>query len=83
MATRTTVTLDEDVRDGLRALAARKHQPFRVTINDTIRVGLKTQEQPAPRKPFKVEPKAMGLRPGLNYDKISDLIAYAEGEDYK
>jgi len=30
-------------------------------------------------KPFKVRPKAMGLKPGYSYDRVWELIEQVEG----
>ncbi len=33
--------------------------------------------------PFKVQARAMGLKPGYNLDKIWELIEQVEGPDYR
>ncbi len=48
------------------------------TVNHYLRLGLTAGKQPA-RKKFVVKPLAMGLPPGLSYDKISELIEALEG----
>lgn len=40
---RTTVTLDPDVQNLLKDAAHRSGKPFKVTLNDAIRAGLKPQ----------------------------------------
>lgn len=40
---RTTVTLDQDVQSLLKDAAHRSGKPFKVTLNDAIRAGLRPQ----------------------------------------
>lgn len=40
---RTTVTLDPDVQNLLKEAAHRSGRPFKVTLNDAIRAGLRPQ----------------------------------------
>lgn len=76
------MTLDDDVRAKLEAEMRKTGKSFKETVNETLRWGLLSAPK-APRKPFKVRAKAMGLRPGYNYDKIWELIEAVEGPDYK
>ena len=81
---RTTITLDHDVAQRARAARAKTGKTFKQVINETLRAGFERLEQ-APRKgkPFKVKSSRMGLRPGLSYDNIGELLAQVEGEDYR
>lgn len=83
MATRTTVTLDDDVRAKLEIEMRKTGKSFKETVNDTLRSGLLARQKTVASKPFKVEPKAMGLKPGYSYDKVWALIEEAEGPNYK
>lgn len=83
MSIRTTVTLDEDVLQGVRRESRSRGASFRDTLNELLRAALlRNGSQPRPSK-FKVKPTRMGLKPGLNYDDIEGLISYAEGEDHR
>jgi hypothetical protein len=82
VSTRTTITLDEDVRAKLEAEMRKTGRSFKETVNETLRLGL-LPSQRASGKPFKVRPKALGLKPGYSYDKIWELIEMVEGPDYK
>ncbi len=44
---RTTVTLDLDVQNLLKEAAHRSGKPFKVTLNDAIRAGLRPQQRGA------------------------------------
>jgi hypothetical protein len=80
---RTTVALDDDVIDKAKAVAAKRRVSFRAVVNEALRIGLREVEKPATRRPYRTEPHAMGLRTGYNLDNIQELLAQAEGEDFK
>lgn len=78
---RTTITIDDDVLEHARALAAKLRTPFKTVINEALRSGLDHVAQPAEQKPYKTKPNAMGLKPGRNLDNIQELLSQIEGED--
>ena len=78
---RTTLSLDDDVLERARVVAAKLRTPFRTVVNEALRAGLDQVEQPAKHSPYQTEPHAMGLRPGRNPDNIQELLAQIEGED--
>jgi len=80
---RTTLTLDPDVAAKARRGAARLGKPFKEIVNSALRIGLEQLLKPAPCKPYHTKPRPLGLRPGLNYDNVAELLARAEGEDYR
>lgn len=80
---RTTLRLDEDVIDKARAVAEKMGAPFRVVVNEALRVGLDEVAKPATRRPYLTKPHAMGLRPGHSLDNIQELLAQAEGEEFR
>jgi hypothetical protein len=75
---RTTLTLDKDVAAKLKAEARRSGRTFKEVVNQALRIGLNARADPA-ITPFVVRARPMGARPGLNYDKISELIEQVEG----
>jgi len=78
MSITTTVTLDEDVFEGIQRLAAERGISFEDALNSTARIGCAQQ---AERPRFTVKPLDMGAYlPGVNYNKVSDLIAAEDGE---
>jgi hypothetical protein len=83
VATRTTITLEDDVRAKLEAEMRKSGRSFKETVNETLRLGLLSRQKTVPSKPFKIRPKAMGLKPGYSYDKVWELIEQVEGPDYK
>ena len=76
---RTTLTLDEDVVAKLRSETRKTGKPFKQVVNETLREGFLARRKNKDLPPFKVKARPLGLRPGLNYDKISELIEEAEG----
>jgi len=78
--TRTTLTLDADLLFKLKAEMRRTGLSFRELVNAVLRRGLNQQPEPARKsEPFVVKARSLGMRQGLNYDKISELIEYGEG----
>jgi plasmid stability protein len=76
---RTTLTLDDDVAAKIRAEARKSGRSFKQIVNEALRDGLLAKQSRKKLPPFKVKARPLGLRPGLNYDKISELIEEAEG----
>lgn len=82
MSTRTTITLDEDVRAKLEAEMRKTGKSFKETVNETLRSGL-IARQKAVSKPFEIRAWDMGLKPGYNLDKTWELIEEIEGPNYR
>ena len=82
MGTRTTITLDEDVRAKLQAEMRKTGKSFKETVNETLRWGLSARRK-AVSKPFEIRAWDMGLKPGYNLDKTWELIEEIEGPYYK
>ncbi len=80
---RTTLNLDDDVLDRARAAAAELHVPFRQVINEALRAGLQSVEEPGKSRPYRTNPHKLGLQPGRNLDNIQELLAQIEGEDHR
>ncbi|MGD8292847.1 MAG: type II toxin-antitoxin system VapB family antitoxin [Desulfobacterales bacterium] len=78
---RTTLSIDDDVLERARAVAAKLRTPLKTIINEALRTGLDYVEQPAKQRPYKTKPHKMGLRNGRNLDNIQELLAQIEGED--
>ena len=76
---RTTLTLDADVADRLRALARERRLPFKQVVNAVLRRGL--DDGSGAREVFKVEAKALKLHPGIDLDQALELAARLEDEE--
>ncbi len=79
---RTTLTLDSDIAAKARRGAAKLRKPFKDVINEALRVGLDAVLAPPVAKPYRTQPRPLGLRRGFNYDNIAELLAQGEGEDH-
>jgi hypothetical protein len=76
---RTTVTLDPDVVEQLKAFARQRNVSFKVALNDAVRAGLATERGGS--RPFKVQAQAMHLRPGIDLTHALQLAAELEDEE--
>lgn len=76
---RTTITLDPDVAARLRALMRERGLSFKEAVNAVLRRGLAEGE--AVSRPFRVEARPLGLRPGLDLDRALALAAALEDEE--
>ncbi|MBM4269124.1 MAG: DUF2191 domain-containing protein [Deltaproteobacteria bacterium] len=76
---RTTLTLDDDVAARLRSESKRSGRSFKEMVNDCLRRGLEAGRPKQPKRAFKVRARALGIRPGVDYDNVGDLLEQIEG----
>jgi hypothetical protein len=67
---RTTLTIDDDVLDKAKAVAAKLHAPFRRVVNEALRTGLQTVEDTPRTRSYRTRPHKMGLKAVRNLDNI-------------
>ncbi len=77
---RTTLTLDPDVAAQAKRATARTGLPFKSVINQALRLGIEEVMSPLAARPYRTKPRPMGLKPGLSYDNVAELLAVAEEE---
>jgi len=80
---RTTVTLDDDVFAKLQAEMRRSGRSFKETVNEFLRRGLTARRQAPPAKPFRIQARDLGLRPGFQLDNIGELLEQIEGPTHR
>jgi predicted DNA-binding ribbon-helix-helix protein len=82
---RTTLTLDDDVAVKLERLRESRRTSLKALVNEALRLGLRGMEQPpAPKtKPFRTRSVSLGRCFFDNIDNVAEVIAIAEGDDYK
>ncbi len=82
---RTTLTLDEDVANRLRAEVRRSGKPFKEVVNDCLRLALASRRRDRDAAaPFVIHARDLGaLRPGLSLDNIGELLESAEGPKHR
>jgi hypothetical protein len=76
---RTTVTLDPDVAEQLKTLARRRNISFKAALNNTVRAGLAAERGGS--RPFRVEARPLGLRPGVDLTHALQMAADLEDEE--
>ena len=76
---RTTVDIDPDVAAKLRQTAHERGITFKEALNLALRAGLTGQSR-GPRS-YRVRPRRLGLRPGVELDKALRLAAALEDEE--
>lgn len=72
-AIRTTVTLDPDVAEQLKALARRRNVSFKAALNSAVRAGLAAERGDS--TPYRVPARPMGLRPDID---LTHALALAD-----
>ena len=78
---RTTLTLDDDVAAILKKRARQLGVSFKEMVNAAIRAGLGEASRSASKPPPRTEPHSFGLRPGIDMDKLGQLVDELEVEE--
>ena len=79
---RTTLTIDPDVEMLIQREMRRTERSMKAVVNDALRIGLGVRGKP-PRPPrFKVEPHPLGLRAGIDADRLNQLVDELEVEEF-
>ena len=79
-----TVTLNEDVAAALKTLQQRERGTRKKMINEALRRGLHNMNaSPERRKKYPTRPVNMGRVLVADINNIADVLAIAEGEDFK
>ncbi len=57
----------------------RSGRSFKDTVNEFLRLGLSARRTAPARKPFRIQARDLGLRPGFQLDNIGELLEQLEG----
>jgi len=76
---RTTLTLDDDVAAAVKAEVRRSGRSFKEVINDLLRTALHLRRKGRLVPPFVVQTRPLGVRPGLDYDRVRHLVEELDG----
>lgn len=76
---RTTVTLDPDVEEYIRVACHQRKASFKQVLNETLRAALKP---PSAEEPHLLKPRSMGLAPGVDPRRLSELADDLEAEAF-
>lgn len=81
---RTTLTLDDDVAVLIAALRRKQGTSFKDVVNEALRRGLKDMTVPPKQHPpFRTRSVSAGRVLIGSIDNIAEVLAIAEGEDFK
>jgi hypothetical protein len=83
---RTTLSLDDDVAIELQRLQRKRREAFKQTVNAVLRAGLtmlagRGRDRQTP--PVRTVPASLGTPRLKDLDNISEVLAFAEGEDHR
>lgn len=76
---RTTVTLEPDVAEKLNELMKERNLTFKEAVNSTLRRGL---GQEVRARPYRAPSHAMGLKPGIDGDRIVHVMDEMADEEF-
>lgn len=79
---RTTITVDPDVEQLLRAAMQATGQSLKATLNEAVRRGLSGIAVQASEPRFEVKSRSMGLRAGIDPARLGDLADDLEVEAF-
>jgi hypothetical protein len=71
---RTTITLDPDVARQLEKEMRRSGKGLKAAVNDALRRAFQAPGHPSDLPKFVVKPHAFGLRPGIDPDRLNQLV---------
>jgi hypothetical protein len=81
---RTTLTLDPDVAAALRQAERRTGARRKQLVNEALRRGLRAiPDAPRKRAKYRTEPVDAGVPAVTGVHSVYDLLAFAEGEDFR
>ena len=76
-----TVTLEDEIVAKLNDRTARSGASFEETLNELLRRALEQPTDEKPARPFRIQLRSMGLRPGIELDNISSLLDSLDGPE--
>lgn len=78
---RTTLTLDRDVAEALAKEIRRSGRGLKAIVNDALRRGLQLAGKAPRQRRFKVRPHAFDFRPGIDLDRMNQLVDELEAQE--
>lgn len=79
---RTTLTLDEDVADFLKAQSRLQDKPFKQVVNEVLRRGMAPGSQGPAMLRFRIVPNCSGVVPGVDPLRLNQLNDRLEADDF-
>ncbi|MGA2736297.1 MAG: hypothetical protein ABSG65_02480 [Bryobacteraceae bacterium] len=78
---RTTLTLEPDVAQQIRQRIAQRKSTLKQVVNEALRAGLSSIEKEC-KVQFKVEPHSYQFKPGIDPNKLNQLLDDLEAEEF-
>ena len=78
---RTTLTIDPDVELLLQREMRRTDRSLKAVVNEALRIGLGFRSKPPRAARYQVEPHAFGFKPGVDVDRLNQLVDELEAEE--
>jgi hypothetical protein len=78
---RTTLTLEPDVAARLKQEIRRSGKGLKALVNEALRLGLSMSGKPVRGPRFEVRPHAFGFKPGVDLDRMNQLVDELEAEE--
>lgn len=78
---RMTPAIDAGVERLLRHEMPRTNKSMKAIVNDALRVGLGAWGKPARSPRFKAKPHAFGFSPGVDVDRLNQLVGNLEASE--
>ena len=78
---RTTLTLDPEVAQRLELEMKRSGEGMKAVVNQALRIGLGMTDKPVEPSAFQVAPHDFGVRPGIDLDRMNQLVDELESEE--
>lgn len=78
---RTTLTLDPDIAERIEQELRHKGRSLKTVVNEALRRGLGMMPVEPAARPFQVKPHSFGFRPGIDLDKLNQLVDELEIEE--
>jgi hypothetical protein len=78
---RTTLTIEPDVAQQIRRRMARRKSTLKQVVNEALRAGLSATEKEHNVR-FRVEPHSFQFKPGIDTNKINQLLDDLEAEEF-
>jgi hypothetical protein len=79
MPQQTMLTLDDDVARQLADEARETGQPVQAVANELLRRGMTRLSAEVTRRPFRVQARTLGLRPGVSLECAETLLDELDG----
>src|SRR5712692_111279 len=78
---RTTLSLDPDVAQELKSQIAERKTSLKEVVNDALRRGLAAAHRSKSKPTFRVAPRSLGFKAGIDMNKLNQLLDESEVQE--